>query len=118
MPYRWPVEECLEDIVAMAVRIEAHLGGVGREAFDANPLLLDAVERCLERACEAVVRLDDRAEGLMPGHAWGRIRGLGNWLRHACHDVNTDIVWGAATEDLPRLAADAERALRRLQGGG
>jgi hypothetical protein len=30
--------------------------------------------RCIERVCEAVYRLADRAEALMPGHPWGDIR--------------------------------------------
>lgn len=117
MPYRWPAEDCLDDIVAMSARVEGYLDGIGREGFHSSPLLRDAVERCLERACEAVVRLDDRAEALMPGHPWAKIRGLGNWLRHAYHAIDADIVWGAATEDLPALATDAARALRRLRVG-
>ncbi len=75
----------------------------------------DAVERCLERVCEAVHRLGDQAEHLMPGQPWGDIRGMRNRLRHAYDRISLGIVWNAARHDLPRLAADADRVLKRLQ---
>jgi uncharacterized protein with HEPN domain len=56
----------------------------------------------------------------MPGHRWGDIRGMGNRLRHAYDRLNLDVIWNAARHDVPPLAADAQRALDRLnaeQGG-
>jgi uncharacterized protein with HEPN domain len=54
-----------------------------RQAFEQNEAMRDAVERCIERVCEAAYRLGQRAEELMPGQPWGDIRGMGNRLRHA-----------------------------------
>ena len=104
----------MADIVENAGRIESYLAGMNRDAFGRDGRTRDAVERCLERVCEAVYRLGERADELMPSHPWGDIRGMGNRLRHAYDRVNTEIVWNTARERMPALAADARRALERL----
>ncbi len=86
-----------------------------RVAFERNEWARDAVERCIERVCEAAYRLGPRAEKLMPNQPWGDIRGMGNRLRHAYDRVDVDIVWQTAQARLPELARDARRALARLQ---
>jgi uncharacterized protein with HEPN domain len=54
-----------------------------RQAFERDGKTRDAVERCLERICEAAHRLGGRAAQLMPNQPWSDIRGMGNRLRHA-----------------------------------
>lgn len=107
--------ECLRDIIANAARAARHLAGVERERFASSEATVDAVERCIERVCEAVVRLGETAERLMPGHPWAAIRGMGNRLRHAYDYVDPDVVWKTAQERLPEIAGAAERALIRLE---
>ncbi len=109
--------DCLADIVENAERIEGYVAGMERAAFERDGRTRDAVERCVERVCEAVHRLGGRAEALMPGHPWGDIRGMGNRLRHAYDRLDLDIVWNTARERVPALAADARRALEQLEGG-
>lgn len=113
-----PADECLEDIVDNAQRIESYIGGMDRVDVERDGRTWDAVERCLERICEAVHRLGDRAEQLMPGHPWGDISGMGNRLRHAYNRINLDVVWNAATRNVPPLAADTRRALDALNPDG
>lgn len=116
MPSRLPhydAADCLADIIDNAGRIERYLTGVDRAGFEADGLTRDAVERCVERICEAVHRLGDRAEALMPGHPWGDIRGMGNKLRHAYDRLDAEIIWNTACERVPALASDAQRALAR-----
>jgi uncharacterized protein with HEPN domain len=86
-----------------------------RQAFEQNEAIRDAVERCIERACEAAHRLGEGAEELMPGQPWGDIRGMGNRLRHAYDRVDVGIVWNTAQVRLPEIAAEASRALVRLR---
>jgi uncharacterized protein with HEPN domain len=107
----------LADIIENAERIEQYLRGVDRGAFADNGLMRDAVERCMERVCEAAHRLGERAAELMPNQPWGDIRGMGNRLRHAYDRISSDVIWNAARNDPPRLANDARRALAQLQGG-
>lgn len=107
--------DCLNDIAENAQRIEGYVAGMDRAAFERDGRTRDAVERCVERVCEAVYRLGDRAEALMPGHSWGDIRGTGNRLRHAYDRISLDVIWAAVRHDLPALADDARRALIRLR---
>ncbi len=107
--------DCLADIVENAERIGGYVAGLERSAFERDGRTRDAVERCVERVCEAVHRLGGRAEALMPGHPWGDIRGMGNRLRHAYDRISLDILWNTVRERVPALAGDAQRALERLR---
>jgi len=85
--------------------------------FEQAGLVRDGVERCLERICEAIYRLGDEAEALMPGQPWRQIRGMGNRLRHAYDRIGLDVLWSTVRYDLPELATAAHRALSRLEDG-
>jgi uncharacterized protein with HEPN domain len=77
-------------------------------------MLRDAVERCLERICEAAHRLGAEAVILMPNQPWADIRGMGNRLRHAYDRISLDVLWNAVCFDLPGLVAEAQRVLEGL----
>lgn len=49
----------IEDMLEQALRIESHIAGLNLETFRANALAQDAVERCLERICEASRKIGD-----------------------------------------------------------
>ncbi len=115
MPSRHDPADSLADIIENAERIKKYLAGMDRDAFSGNGLLRDAVERCLERACEAAHRLGGRADELMPGQPWRDIRSMGNRLRHAYDRISLDVIWNAARHDLPSLAVAARRALEQLR---
>lgn len=87
---------------------------MNRQSFERSEWARDAVERCIERVCEAAYRLGERAEQLMPTQPWGDIRGMGNRLRHVYDRMDIDIIWRTAQLRLPELAAEAKRALERL----
>ena len=116
MPSRHDPADSLVDIIKNAERVESYLAGMDRRTFEQDGRTRDAVERCLERVCEAAHRLGNRAEQLMPGQPWGDIRGMGNRLRHAYDRLSLEVVWNTARDRLPALAAEARRALARLQG--
>lgn len=109
--------DCLADIVENAGRVERYVAGLDRAAFERDGRTRDAVERCLERVCEAAYRLGDQAAVLMPGQPWGEIRGMGNRLRHAYDRISLGVIWNAVCHDLPGLAAEARLVLARLQAG-
>ena len=83
MPSRHDPATSLADILENLERIEGYVAGLDREAFGGDTLRRDAVERCLERICEAAFRLGEKAADLVPSQPWGDIRGMGNRLRHA-----------------------------------
>jgi uncharacterized protein with HEPN domain len=105
----------LADILQNIERIDDYLAGVDRETFGRDALRRDAVERCLERLCEAAFRLGDNAAELAPDQPWADIRGMGNRLRHAYDRINVDIVWTTVQHRLPGLKRDVSRALAHLR---
>ncbi|MBX9702371.1 MAG: DUF86 domain-containing protein [Acetobacteraceae bacterium] len=117
VPSSHAAEDSLADIIENAERIAAYVAGKDQAALAADGMLRDALERCLERICEATVRLGDSAENLMPGHPWRDIRAMGNRLRHAYDRLDATILWNTTTQRVPALAADARSALRSLADG-
>jgi uncharacterized protein with HEPN domain len=107
--------DSLADIVENIARIESYIAGLDRTAFSKDGRTRDAVERCLERVCEAAFRLGDDAAVLVPGQRWNDIRGMGNRLRHAYDRIRLDVLWNAITKNLPELKTQVERALARLR---
>ena len=66
MPSRHDPADSLADIVENAERIEGYLVGMDREQLGRDGLTRDAVERCLERVCEAAHRLGPRGRAEVP----------------------------------------------------
>lgn len=71
VPSRHDPADSLADIIENADRIEDYLAGMDRGALERDGRTRDAVERCLERLCEAAHRLGDQAGELIPGHPQG-----------------------------------------------
>jgi uncharacterized protein with HEPN domain len=113
LPSNLDPSECLADIIENAERIAVYIADMDQAAFTRNGLVRDAVERCLERICEAAHRLGPRATEMIPDQPWGDIRGLGNRLRHAYDRISVDVVWYTVRDRLPSLKADAQIALAR-----
>lgn len=108
--------DCLADIVENIERIDSYMRGLDRDSFRKDGRSRDAVERCLERVCEAAFRLGDVAAELMPDQRWSDIRGMGNRLRHAYDRIRFDVLWNVITKNLPALKVEAQHALARLRG--
>jgi len=115
VPSRHDPATSLADILENLQRIEGYVTGLDREAFGGDTLRRDAVERCLERICEAAFRLGEKAAELAPSQPWGDIRGMGNRLRHAYDRIDLDVLWNTVRDRLPSLKADVELALVGLK---
>ena len=108
---------CLADMLENIERVASYVAGMDRNEFQRDGRTRDAVERCLERICEAAFRLGDQAAALMPSQPWGEIRGMGNRLRHGYDRLALSVIWNAIQDELPSLEADARRALAGLESG-
>ena len=104
----------LQHIVANAQAIFHYTEGMEFAQFEEDRKTYDAVERCLQRITEAVIRLGDNAEELMPGQPWQRIRGFGNRLRHNYDSIEEDRLFDIVRNDLPALLAHVQAALEKL----
>lgn len=101
-----------EHIVRNIDRLEGHIVGLSFDAFEVTPVLVDAVERCLERIAEASIKVGPEAmRQVAPDLPFEQVRGLGNVLRHAYDLVDAEIVWRTVKERLPALRAACAAAL-------
>ena len=104
--------ERLRDIVEDTRRIDVFLEGMTLDDFLANERTLFAVERLLQRITEATIQIDpadaERLDHVVP---FGKMRGLGNRLRHEYRDLDRAVVFDIARVEVPALGAAAELAL-------
>jgi len=104
----------LQDILENISRIEEFVAGIDIEIFRTDHKTRDAVERCLERICEASKKLGSVAEELCPGIPWPPIRALGNFLRHEYDRIEVDRIWFMIERDVPAIKVAVRLALERL----
>ena len=102
----------LTTIVEDADRLEQFLSGLDADAFAADEKTVFAAERLLQRITEAVIQIGPaEMERIAPGTPTGRIRALGNRLRHDYDHIDQLLVFAIARENVPTLRQAAARAL-------
>ena len=74
--------------------------------------------RHLQIIGEAVRALPEDVRTLAPDIPWSNIVGMRNILVHGYFDIDTDIVWNAATRDVPAIKPAVERLLKTLEEQG
>lgn len=89
----------LEEIDGVAATIE----GMDYTAYRDSYVAVRVVERALEIISEAARALPDGMTDRYPHIEWARIRGIGNFLRHEYHQLDTRSLWDIATNKLPEL---------------
>lgn len=109
------VPRYLQHIIENAHSIFRYTEGMDLSGFEQDRKTYDAVERCLQRISEAVIRIGDDAAALLPDQPLHRIRGFGNRLRHNYDSIEEDIIFDIVRNDLPFLCAAADTALHKLQ---
>jgi len=103
----------IEDMLEQVLRIESHIAGLGLETFRANALAQDAVERCLERICEAARKIGDMLDERHPDVDFANLRRFGSILRNDYGDVDVEIIWNVAIDRLPLLKEACRAELER-----
>jgi uncharacterized protein with HEPN domain len=106
--------ERLHDILEAMAAIERH-SAVDRAAFAQSELLQVWFLRHLQIVGEAVRGLPAEVRALAPEIPWAKIIGMRNILVHGYFEIDTDIVWDAATRDIPALRPAIERLLRKME---
>lgn len=105
--------KCIADILEQIARIESHLAGLDLESFRKNALAQDAVERCLERICEAARKIGEDLDERYPEIDFPNLRRFGSILRHDYGDVDVEIIWQVTVDRLPRLKEACRTELGR-----
>jgi len=120
LPTERPAQR-IHDILENIASIEDYTDGVSEKSFSNNRMVVDAVERCLERIAEAARKLGDQFDTAVSNeidlHA---IRQFGSVLRHDYDAVDTKILWNVVAIELPKLksafkALEAEHPLPKKE---
>ncbi len=98
----------LRDILNAAKAIRGFVAGVSKPEFLANEEKYEAVNRKFEIIGEATKRLSPEARASFPGIPWELAAGMRDVLIHDYDEVNLNVVWDAAMDDLPPLIAQLE----------
>jgi uncharacterized protein with HEPN domain len=106
--------ERLRDILEAIAAIERHLPRE-KAAFEQDELLQTWFLRHLQIIGEAARALPDEVRALAPDIPWPKIIGMRNVLVHGYFDIDSDIVWDAASRDVPAIKPAVQRLLDRLE---
>jgi len=101
----------LEDILEAAHLIETYIDGFDYESFLEDQRTVDAVVRNLEIIGEAVKHLPEEMTNRFPEIPWKAIAGFRDVLAHCYFRTEDAIVWDAAKNHTPALAAVANKLL-------
>ncbi len=98
-----------EDRIRLKHMIEAceaavdFIAGHTREDLDKDRMLFFAVVRAVEIIGEAASKISEGTRAVHDDIPWSAISGMRNRLVHAYFDIDANIVWVAATEEIPAL---------------
>ena len=98
-----PLAVAVTHIIENIDRIERHIAGKTEQDYLRDPLLGDAVERCIERISEASRSIPDDTKSAYPTVPWADIARIGNILRHKYDVVAVPTIWQIAALDAPAL---------------
>lgn len=99
-------------MIEAATEVAHFISGHGRSDLDTDRMLLFAVVRAIEIIGEAASKVSEETRAHSPTIPWKAIVGTRNRIVHAYFDIDKDILWKAAAEEIPALAA----MLRTLAG--
>ena len=97
------VRDRLRHIRLAIAAIEDYVSGQDERSFAENQLLVDAVERNLERISEASRHIPESLKATHPAIPWRDIAGIGNVLRHDYPRVNPVEIWRTVVRDVGLL---------------
>ena len=101
----------LSDIVTACGKIETIVATTSEEAFLQDEVLTAAVLHHLTVIGEAVSRLPVELKDRHPEVAWRQIVAVRNRIVHAYFDLDWQILWDAATCDIPELRRQVDHIL-------
>lgn len=107
-----PEKLYLTDIVEAAQAIEKFVLGEDYGEFEKNEMMQSAVLQKLSVIGEAASRLSKEFTSSFPDTPWIDIIGFRNIAVHEYFAIRWDIVWVAATEEVPVLRDQIEKILR------
>jgi len=112
LPTERPAER-IRDILTNIGAVERYTAGLTAKTFATDRMVVDAVERCLERIAEAARKLGAEFDAKVPDDLdLHKVRQFGSVLRHDYDAIDNGVIWNAVAAELPKLKAAFE-ALQR-----
>ena len=105
----------LDDILD-AIADAGLIGERGREAFDADPLVVRAAKNIVTEIGEATKALGAETTDAIPEVPWRAIAGMRDRTIHRYPEVDLDVLWDTVLHDLPELAVRIRRHLGQQPG--
>lgn len=106
--YLWDMQQAAKEVASM---LEDHDLG----AFLANRVLLRAIERGVEIIGEAARRVSPPYQAAHPEIPWRVIIGQRNILAHEYGQIDHELLYKTAVEDIPRLIEQLQVLLPPLE---
>jgi len=106
--------ERLHDILEAISAIERYVGR-GQAAFEQDELLQSWFLRNLQIIGEAARAMPEHVRSMTTDIPWAKIIGMRNIVVHSYFEIDTEIVWRAATQDLPVLKSGVQKLLEKLE---
>ena len=103
------------DILEAIASIERH-ANCDKESFERDELVQGWFLRHLQIIGEAARALPEHVRALAPEIPWQEIIGMRNVLVHGYFEIDTDVVWNAATRDVPNMRPRVELLLQTIEG--
>ncbi len=104
--------ERLLDILEAIERIKRQTAQ-GRARFEEDEVVQTAVVRWIEIVGEAVRGLSDKLRDAHPEIPWRQIVAMRNIVVHVYFELDTDAVWLAVEQDLPKLEVKVRELLEQ-----
>ena len=104
----------LRHMVEAAQEAIGYAEGIERDTFDTSRPLQHSVVRCVEIIGEAANRISRDLRSANPQVPRADIIAIRNRIVHAYFDIDIEIVWRTAREDLPALLDDVVAIQERL----
>ncbi len=104
----------LRHILEAIEKITRYVQGYDKQAFQEDEKTQDAVARQMEIIGEAATNLTRDLRSENPQVAWQLATAMRNRLVHGYFDIDAEIVWDTAQNDLPILKEQMEKILENL----
>lgn len=101
----------LRHMIEAAEAAQQFVTGRRRADLDSDRMLLFALVRSIEIIGEAASKISEEARTSITDLPWKAIVGMRNRLIHAYFDIDADILWVAATVEIPDLLVRLNAAL-------
>ena len=85
--------------------------GKSRIDLNTNRMLVLSLVKDMEIIGEAAVKISQETVKQLPQIPWVKIIGMRNRLIHAYFEVDLDVLWKTAIEDVPLLIEELEKAM-------